>query len=82
MKEFVFDGKPESVRNVLELHAKGVPVVCPVCNAQLIIAPDLESANRQKVHAGIYCPVSEHHVQVMFHLGRDSAYWDKFKKGQ
>jgi hypothetical protein len=67
MDDCVFDGE---VRTAYEARAQGRRLLCPRphCRAELIFAPDLESANRHRVHPGIHCPVDQQHCTVLFNL--------------
>lgn len=65
---YTYDRTPESLRKVFELHGTDTHVLCPVCNADLILAVDGEDVRRYKVHPGIYCPVNPRHVYVMVEL--------------
>lgn len=67
-KEFVYDGSSEGLRQVYELHPKGTAILCPKCRAQLIVALDLEAANKHKVHPGLYCPVDPQHLTELLSL--------------
>jgi hypothetical protein len=62
MSSFVYDGTSEGLRRAFELSQQDVPVLCPKCGAELIVALDHESANRHKVHTGIYCSKDRKHV--------------------
>jgi hypothetical protein len=58
----VHDGTTEGLRAAYEVSRRGGRVLCPQCGADLIVALDFASANRHKVHTGIYCPRSRSHV--------------------
>lgn len=62
MGTFVYDGSSEALSKLPLLLQEGTRVVCPVCHADLIVALDVDAANRHKVHPGIYCAVDRAHV--------------------
>lgn len=65
---FVYDGSLESLNRVFQIY-KDTAILCPVCNAELIVALDPETAGSHQVHPGIYCPVSRGHIAQMIDLG-------------
>ena len=67
-KEFVYDGSSEGLRQVYEFHPRGTAILCPKCRSQLIVALDLEAANRHKVHPGLYCPLDANHMTELLSL--------------
>jgi hypothetical protein len=70
MDQYIYDGTTESLREVARLYKKGVKILCPVCNGELLVALDFETANAQKVHTGIYCRANTAHVCEMIELRR------------
>jgi hypothetical protein len=56
MDTFSYDGSSAALRRVFELQYSDTKIVCHRCGEELIVALDFESANRNKVHTGIYCP--------------------------
>jgi len=69
MADFVYDGTPEGTRNACDRSKNGERILCPRCGAELIVAPDVDSANKYNVLPGIYCPNSAEHVCRRFELG-------------
>ena len=52
-----------SLEDIASFTDKGGPLLCPVCNARLVVALDLKTANKKKVHTGIYCSKDKTHVR-------------------
>lgn len=70
MDQFVYDGTTESLREVSRLYKDGVKILCPVCNGELLVALDFETANELKVHTGIYCRANAAHVCEIIEIRR------------
>jgi len=68
MKTFVYDGKGENLQKILEINSSGGKVLCYKCNAELVIISDSESARKNKMKPGIYCPVNYKHIYQIFIL--------------
>ena len=49
------DPARDTFPQLVDLHNQGVKLLCPVCGADVIVALDLESAGRSRVHPGIHC---------------------------
>ena len=58
------------INSVCELIDNGYKVVCPICNSELIIALDKESAKKYKTHPGVFCPQSSKHVMILAEIDR------------
>ncbi len=43
-------------------------VLCPRCRSELLYAPDVEAANRLRIHPGFCCPRKGCNFFVTFHL--------------
>jgi hypothetical protein len=56
------------LRDVFRLVEEGCILTCPRCKADLTVALDMESAARQKVFPGLYCPANPKHVSVWLEL--------------
>jgi len=70
MDSYIYEGTPESLGLVEQLHAKGVRILCPKCNSELLVALTIEVANQHKVHTGIYCLVDTNHVGEIIEIRR------------
>jgi len=70
METYEYDGSSDSLGKVEELHTKGVKILCPVCKQELLVALDLETANKHKVHTGIYCLHDPAHVGEIIEIRR------------
>jgi hypothetical protein len=68
MKTVKYDPEME-LGKIFELVEQGVKITCNHCGSRLVTALDAESARKQKVHPGIYCPVDQKHVLLLFNLG-------------
>lgn len=81
MDTFIYDGTHENLEKALELHSKGVKILCYKCHAELIVAPELESANKHQTHPGVFWTVSHNHISVLFSLKsvRDPV-WERLKR--
>jgi hypothetical protein len=80
METYTYDGGAGSLLKVSEAQKRGAKILCSHCGSELVVALDIDSANKQKVHPGIYCPVNQQHVCVMIELAsvrRD--FWEKFE---
>jgi hypothetical protein len=71
MSTQVYDGSREMRARIEVLVVEGVTLLCPRCHAELIVALDLESIQKHKVHPGIYCSQSPRHFFEMHELKRD-----------
>lgn len=61
-KVFIYDGTDEALRQVYELKDSDVRIVCSVCQDDLLVALDPETAGRLRVHPGIYCTKHPEHL--------------------
>ncbi len=68
MKTFPYHGSTDALRQLPDLVGRGVRIVCPQCGADLIVALNWETANKHKVHTGIYCPADPQHVCELIEL--------------
>ncbi|MFO0790180.1 MAG: hypothetical protein U0805_12075 [Pirellulales bacterium] len=66
--EVVYDGSAEQFAQLPTLLKEGKRILCRRCRSELIIALDLETANRLKVHTGVYCPKNSSHVCILIEL--------------
>ena len=80
MERYIYRGSAESLAKALELHGKGIPVYCPICEAPLKILATREEAGGEQRHPGIYCPVDERHVLELFNLRPSPGFWSNIKK--
>jgi hypothetical protein len=65
---FIYDGTAESRARLIELTQQGVPAYCPKCGSELIVAVDIDSAQRHKVHPGVYCSKTPRHFFELHEL--------------
>jgi hypothetical protein len=58
----------EFLEKVMKLDPSEVKLLCSTCGAELLFAPDHETAAKLKMHPGIECPRNWKHVSVTFSL--------------
>jgi hypothetical protein len=63
--EYRYDGSPEKRRELQRMIDQGARIFCDTCGSELIVALDKETANKHRVHAGIYCPKDRKHVMIL-----------------
>lgn len=68
-----------SLSELLDLDARGVPVLCWRCGSRLLFALSPEQAARVPVHPGIYCTADAEHLSILVETQRDPSFWDRFK---
>jgi hypothetical protein len=68
------------LREVFKFVEEGYILICPRCQANLIVALDMEAASRQKVFPGIYCPKNLDHVSNLIEIGEPrSKLWERLE---
>lgn len=82
MTKFIYDGTTDGLRKAFELSKQGVRILCPKCGAELVVAPDLESANKHRIHPGIYCPRSPTHVHELLEIRPQGSLPEMLRKVQ
>jgi len=68
MKNYIYSGKPDELSKIKDLLKEEVKILCPICQEELIVALDLESAGKYGVHPGIYCPNNKKHMNQLFSI--------------
>ena len=68
MAELVYDGTREARAKLASWLRENVTLLCPKCNATLIVALDAEAAAFHRVHPGIYCSRNRQHFFEMCEL--------------
>jgi hypothetical protein len=68
VSEYLYDGSPEKIREIYEKVREGATILCAQCRSPLTIALDQESARKQNIHPGVYCPKDQRHVMVIANL--------------
>jgi hypothetical protein len=60
----------EFLAKVTKLNPAEVTILCPVCGAKALFAPDHDTAAKLKMHPGIECPKNWKHLSVTFSLNK------------
>lgn len=68
-----------SLRELIDLDARDVPVLCEQCGARLRFALTTNIAAEIPVHPGIYCPTDSKHLSILVETRREPSFWDRFK---
>jgi hypothetical protein len=68
METLIYERGGAFLDKILKMRPEEVKLLCPICNSELVFAPDAETANRLKTHPGAFCPKDPRHLRVNFHL--------------
>jgi hypothetical protein len=68
MITLTYEKGPDFIMKYIGLNPNEVRILCPVCGAELLFAPDHEWAARLKMHPGLRCPKDPKHLSVTFSL--------------
>ncbi len=72
------DGRSGNLQQALDVQAKGDRVLCDICDAELLMLTDNQTAAQQQLSPGIDCPVSEQHIWQRFMMS--NKIFDEFKR--
>ena len=64
----IYDSKQHNIVSIIELHNRGVELLCRWCHSPLIVALTREDANKHKVHPGVFCPLDRKHLTILAEL--------------
>lgn len=68
MEELIFKSDPAFLEKLGTQSQKSFRLLCPVCQGDVMYAPDWKRARELTVHPGAYCTVDRRHLTVMFDL--------------
>lgn len=81
MISLIYGTDTDDLEKILEVHAQGGMILCPVCNSELLVLNTWEAAAKHKKAPGIHCPISESHVHTTFLLAdRHDEVWHRFEQ--
>jgi hypothetical protein len=84
MDEFIYyNPSSDDSQKVIDLSHQGTRILCYKCKSELQVVSNWEAAKKFQKRPGIYCPVSEKHVCVWFHLADErERVWERFNQLQ
>lgn len=53
-------------REIDNLVSQGYQLTCPRCNSDLDVALTFEEAREKKIRGGVFCPINENHVAILY----------------
>ena len=62
-------GVNASAHVICERHNAGDIAICPICDAELVVAFTWPIAQKFNAHPGVFCPKDSKHYQVLFNSG-------------
>jgi hypothetical protein len=65
METYTYDSQSENLQEAIDAHRKGGIILCSKCGAELMMLLDRESATKNHLPTGIYCPNSQKHICVV-----------------
>lgn len=80
MESFRYDGTPEYLQKALDIHSQGGRVMCPKCDAELVIVIDPQSRDKYNQGPGIYCPANHRHIYKLLILSEPFEEFDRIFK--
>jgi hypothetical protein len=81
MESIIYDPELIELSQALELHERGVRLLCPVCHDELLIIDTKKLSAQHQKSQGIYCQNNEQHYYARFVMENERAeFWRKFEE--